>query len=704
MPHTHDGEVLLGTSELTAKIRGSSFRLVDTVVHKAKPEVGDSLEHCCLVAELGRGASGQVFLAQQSSLSGRPLVLKVTSLSHDEHLNLARLQHTHIMPLYWTTIVQERACRVLAMPYLARATLSRLLRRLGNRPMSQRTGEQVFEVLQDDEVDMPVRLPVGEIPARALKRQSWIEFVIRVGAALAEALAFAHQRQMLHLDLKPSNILIAPDGTPILLDLDVARPPIPAGARTVSCLGGTQSYASPEQQAAMAALEKDELIPFAIDGRSDQYSLGVVLYECLGGTFAAECKPNPEALRGRLSHGLVDILARCLSESPADRYPDCQALAEDLEREVNHRPLRGVRNRIGERCRKWHRRHPYAIAILLLVAGFALAAGIAGFFHNQSVEDRRRQAEAALLEGQEWQRKGEHDAAIRRFHDGLDISDSIRGSDTIRTHLTQRLNTSQRLQKVAALRQAVHLFRFHALQDETPKRMKYVLEASGRKLWVDRHILLDSSAPLEKAVERSIRDQFLEMVLLWTELQVKLAPASHKKPVQEEVRAVLRETEALFGPSFALALAQQQQGMKSTVDGEPKTAWEHCVLGRFALAEGRLDEMDRHWQRALELEPTGFAANFYHGVGAMHQKRFDDAARAFAFCLGMDACAECFQYRGQALAALGEHVPALRDFDMAIKANPELGSAYALRGSLYRKLGRADEAKQDFERARELRE
>src|ERR1043165_3103421 len=66
------------------------------------PTIGDTVENCRLLATLGRGAFGMAFLAQQETLADRPIVLKVTAENtHEEHLTLARLQHTHIMPLYW---------------------------------------------------------------------------------------------------------------------------------------------------------------------------------------------------------------------------------------------------------------------------------------------------------------------------------------------------------------------------------------------------------------------------------------------------------------------------------------------------------------------------------------------------------------------------------------------------------------------------
>src|SRR5262249_29905878 len=115
-----------GVPAATGHIKGPAFRLERKPGAGLFPEVGESLEGCRLIAELGRGASGRAFLAQQMTLSDRPLVLKVTAGLRQEHLNLARLQHTHIMPLYWATKLHIENLYVLAMPYLARTTLSDL--------------------------------------------------------------------------------------------------------------------------------------------------------------------------------------------------------------------------------------------------------------------------------------------------------------------------------------------------------------------------------------------------------------------------------------------------------------------------------------------------------------------------------------------------------------------------------------------------
>src|SRR5262245_41542385 len=113
----------------------------------AFPEVGETFEGLRLGRELGRGAQGRVFLAADQGLGGRPVVLKVTSCDGNEHLSLARLQHTHIAPLYWMKELPRRRLRVLCMPYLGGATLDNLFHSLRDVPVSQRHGRDLIAAL-----------------------------------------------------------------------------------------------------------------------------------------------------------------------------------------------------------------------------------------------------------------------------------------------------------------------------------------------------------------------------------------------------------------------------------------------------------------------------------------------------------------------------------------------------------------------------
>src|SRR5262249_38590268 len=161
--------------------------------------------------------------------------------------------------------------------------------------VSERSGADLLAALDEGPApDVPVRGPARDWLCRA----SWVEAVCWVGACLAEALDYAHQRGLVHLDVKPSNVLLASDATPMLLDFHLARGPVQEGNPAPSWLGGTPAYLAPEQAAAMEAVRRDGAVPETVDGRTDVFSLGLVLYEALAGEL-----PRPErsarALRAR---------------------------------------------------------------------------------------------------------------------------------------------------------------------------------------------------------------------------------------------------------------------------------------------------------------------------------------------------------------------------------------------------------------------
>src|SRR5262249_6955160 len=119
---------------------------------------------------------------------------------------------------------------------------------------------------------------------QGLAGASYVQAVCRIGACLADALHYAHERGLVHLDLKPSNVLLAADGQPMVLDFHLARELVRPDGEVPLWLGGTADYMSPEQRAALGAVQQGRKVPLTVDGRSDVYSLGVMLYEALGGS------------------------------------------------------------------------------------------------------------------------------------------------------------------------------------------------------------------------------------------------------------------------------------------------------------------------------------------------------------------------------------------------------------------------------------
>ena len=153
------------------------------------PEVGENLGPFRLLAELGRGASGKTYLASEPALADRLVVLKVISDDQDEHLSLARLQHTYIIPLFSEHSFPERGLRALCMPYLGGTSLAQILEALAKVPPAGRVGQHLLDILDRVEAGRPVPMQPDGPYRRYLQQVSYVEAICWIGACLADALA-----------------------------------------------------------------------------------------------------------------------------------------------------------------------------------------------------------------------------------------------------------------------------------------------------------------------------------------------------------------------------------------------------------------------------------------------------------------------------------------------------------------------------------
>src|SRR2546425_4810471 len=113
------------------------------------PRAGDEVMGFRLVRELGRGAFGRVFLAEQIELAGRRVAVKITRAQRDEAQTLAQLQHSHIVPIYSVHVDSACGLRMLVMPYFGGTTLTRLLQKAGLRADPRATGHSLVTALDE---------------------------------------------------------------------------------------------------------------------------------------------------------------------------------------------------------------------------------------------------------------------------------------------------------------------------------------------------------------------------------------------------------------------------------------------------------------------------------------------------------------------------------------------------------------------------
>jgi serine/threonine protein kinase/Tfp pilus assembly protein PilF len=678
------------------------------------PEVGEMLGDFQLEAELGRGKQGRVYLARHLALADRPVVLKLVPLLGREHLCLARLQHTHIVPLYFIEDYPERMLRALCLPYFGGTSLEAVLETLRSVPPARRSGRHLQEAVGRAQTASSVAVAMPRAAARFLSRETYVEAVCRIGACLADALHYAHERGVLHLDLKPANVLIAADGQPMLLDFHLARGPLVPGSKTPEWLGGTPAYMAPEQRAAWEALRDGRPITTGVDARSDLYALGVMLHEMLIGVQPTADGKSRRDLRGvnpLVSRGLADIVSKCLAVKPEARYADGAGLAEDLRRHVQDLPLRGVANRsLIERWRKWRRRRPYAPAVFAVFAAVVLFIGSGG----SRVYQHRATAEKALSDGNDYFGQERLPDAGAAFMRGIAAIDGDPFSSELKRELQDRLRIVHDHRAAQEFHQFVERIRMFTGAETTNRADAQAVAERCRGFWDQRHRIIALNPG-----DTELQHDLVDLAIIWRRLLVRIVPAVEQEACRREAIAVLAQAERWSGAGCVLLHERRQHasalGLKEVAEAagrraeatSPQSAWEHAALGRALLDGGNPEAARIQLDRALELQPNDFWAAFHKGRCARLLKLHDEAITAFTACLTLapdnarprGTVAWCFHNRALAYLDCDNLARARRDLECALEHDSHLGDAWLQRGLLNHREKHYDDALSDLKQA-----
>jgi branched-chain amino acid transport system substrate-binding protein len=264
-----------------------------------------------IVAPLGEGGMAAVYKAYQPGME-RYVALKILPrhFAADPEFNgrfeqeaklVAKLQHVHILPVH--DFGEQDGYTYIVMPFIETGTLADLME------------------------DEP--LPIKQVRS--------------VTTQVGQALGYADKRGLIHRDIKPSNILIDEVGNCLLTDFGIAKIVESSVEFTrTGAIIGTPAYMSPEQ------IKSEQ-----IDGRSDQYSLGVVLFEMATGRapYKAETPPAifvkhlhdplpmPRELNPEVSQDLEQVILKCLAKDPVDRYANMEDMLRALRQAIPDRPV-----------------------------------------------------------------------------------------------------------------------------------------------------------------------------------------------------------------------------------------------------------------------------------------------------------------------------------------------------------------------------
>ncbi|MBX3373790.1 MAG: protein kinase [Phycisphaeraceae bacterium] len=266
--------------------------------------------------------------------------------------------------------------------------------------------------------------------------------VIPLFASLADALDDAHRRGIVHRDLKPSNVLVDGSDQPRILDFGLARHTgdVASAMTQAGCILGTLPWMSPEQ--VQGSIDD-------IDGRSDVYALGVMLYRILTGRapYDLDGRSIPEAARiicevtprpaGEFDRGLrgdlATILGAALEKDRRRRYPSAAALAEDLRRVLARRPISARRPSALYVLSRFVTRHRVATALGVLLAMAVIAFSVvgAGLYAEAQRERDRAQAQGIHREAIAYR----HAIALAQLlYDQRDVEAMVRVLDACPPH------------------------------------------------------------------------------------------------------------------------------------------------------------------------------------------------------------------------------------------------------------------------------
>lgn len=332
------------------------------------PEIGEEVAGLRLVEPLGRGGFSRVFVAEDLDYENRRMAVKICRDDTHETQTLATLQHSGIGIVHYVRQIPERGLVAICMPFASRTTLHDVLKSVWQHGCPTTPELAWEEIAERNRIERDAPLWAGD---------AFSDWVHDLAIGMSHAVAASHEQDIVHCDIKPSNVLVTPEGSPIVIDFNVAfRHRAQSSPANV---GGTLPYMAPEQIRAFAGAGYSDIGP-----HTDVFGIGATLYQLLTGRLpfgetvtaddgiaplleARKTPPAPIRNSNPAVRSELDVLIRsCLSYEATERPRDAQALVDELQK-----------LRYGSRPKK-PQRHDKTLLVMVAAAALMLALQLAG--------------------------------------------------------------------------------------------------------------------------------------------------------------------------------------------------------------------------------------------------------------------------------------------------------------------------------------
>jgi len=634
--------------------------------------IGQTLGDFEILSLIGAGGMGAVFLARQISLD-REVALKVisdVSRARGKSLErfkreakvLAKISHPNIVPVY--EVGEHGPYSYFVMEHVQGVSLDKILAGIRNAPSGEKACDVMRKCLETKAgfSENGITNPEGQHGAEI--DTDYIVTISKLIISIASALDYAHEKGILHRDVKPSNIIIASDGIAKLVDFGLAKSETQQTVTVTGEFFGTPSYVSPEQ------IRKPE----TVDCRSDVYSLAATYYECL--TLHAPFEGNtvnetltqviskevipPKKHCPRLSIDFNTILLHALEKAPDDRYQTACDFSIDIQNVLNFKPITAKRPSITQRTYRMLRRNPLKITVVsITIITVLLAYFVLSQSRNLSKFEEQLQSRKQIV-------KESPGSALAHYSLG-----------------NAYLGSPYHEKAIAEFKSAIKL------------KPNYAEAYRGLGMAYNKSKNYEASIEAYKEAIK-IKPDFNDA---YYGLGATYFDAKKYNEAAEAFKYVVEKQPDDIDAIEALGLANERLGRyseasenykQSIIINPPK---KYKTLGFTYTMSGNYEEAIDSCKKALELDPNN--AKLYSNLGFAYtlSGRYEDAIKSCLQAISIDSeSADAYYWLGYAYNDMGNYEEAIETYQKVLKIDSQYADAYCGLGNIYAVLNEYEDA------------